>query len=136
MTHTLCIYLLSFGLNRWKITSFTAEERGKAALSVNESFILKESSGLARIGVNPLKVAYIALEEKEWHRKERESQFMGKSVRTAICPWWSSHINILNLIISAESLLPFKITVTSSKVYNLDVFGGNYLAYHYVVLFV
>lgn len=85
MAHTLCIYLLSFGLNRWKIASFTAEEREKAALSVNESFILKQPSGLERIGVNPLKVAYLALEEKELHRRERESQFKGKIVRIAIC---------------------------------------------------
>lgn len=47
----------------------------KAALYVNEFFILKQPSGLEIIGVNPLKVAYLALEEKELHRMERESQF-------------------------------------------------------------
>lgn len=58
--HTQYVSTLIFGLNRWKTASFTAQQRGKAALSVNESFIFKQPIRLERIGVNWLKVASIA----------------------------------------------------------------------------
>ena len=48
------MYLPSrFGLNKWKTVSFTVKQRRNAALSINESFILKQSVGLKKkIGVN------------------------------------------------------------------------------------
>ena len=48
------MYLPShFDLNKWKTFSFTVKQRRNAALSINESFILKQSTGLKKkFGVN------------------------------------------------------------------------------------
>lgn len=80
MTYTVCVYSHYFGLNRWKTASFTAQQRGKAALSMNESFSFKQPIRLERIGVNWLKVAYIAHDWKELYRVWEKDSNLAKRV--------------------------------------------------------